>query len=608
MKSFLLTLFIFFVSLPTYANQTEPLSMETFRSLPIQHEGRIKPLESYARVLSKKLDHVPDGYTEIDFLAEALFNPAKVIQYPLFKINTPNVKARLDIPLDKKLFSLEELLPGLISQEQHIFSLYEKEETTAEEAQLIHIYENATALHYTTTTFSALLPLNLSIPDELDDTFNDTLPENPTFMDFKRIEDSVLGSIRNIDNPDEKTLLLILQLSSIEQSMAKQQDMRIIPNIWDTSAIWLSPAQFILSGASSPAAGEYLNTWKDMAVAFRGHNHEAWNDLTASALTQVQNLAPKQVDISKITLEIQYILLNPYFYSLLFCGLALFIAILHQFKPELPLFAAGSTILAVGFIFHLMGLGIRMALLERPPVTNLYESILFVNAVILLTTLIAAVLGKAKYLFLGFGALCGVILYFTAQFFAAKGDTLEVLIAVLDTNFWLTTHVLIITTGYGLCIITSLLAHYILIQDKFSKKQRGRSFNPISLLHIFAIISLLLTAIGTILGGIWADQSWGRFWGWDPKENGALLIVLWLVWLLHSRISGHLQKHYYMAGMALLSVVVALAWFGINLLGIGLHSYGFTSGIAWGLGAFCAIEFVLISLLLPPFKSKAIST
>lgn len=608
MKPLLLTLFIFFVSLPTYANQTEPLSMETFRSLPIQHEGRIKPLESYARVLSKKLDHVPDGYTEIDFLAEALFNPAKVIQYPLFKINTPNVKARLDIPLDKKLFSLEELLPGLISQEQHIFSLYEKEETTAEEAQLIHIYENATALHYTTTTFSALLPLNLSIPDELDDTFNDTLPENPTFMDFKRIEDSVLGSIRNIDNPDEKTLLLILQLSSIEQSMAKQQDMRIIPNIWDISAIWLSPAQFILSGASSPAAGEYLNTWKDMAVAFRGHNHEAWNDLTASALTQVQNLAPKQVDISKITLEIQYILLNPYFYSLLFCGLALLIAILHQFKPELPLFAAGSTILAVGFIFHLMGLGIRMALLERPPVTNLYESILFVNAVILLTSLIAAVLGKAKYVFLGFGALCGVILYFTAQFFAAKGDTLEVLIAVLDTNFWLTTHVLIITTGYGLCIITSLLAHYILIQDKFSKKQRGRSFNPINLLHIFAIISLLLTAIGTILGGIWADQSWGRFWGWDPKENGALLIVLWLVWLLHARISGHLQKHYYMAGMALLSVVVALAWFGINLLGIGLHSYGFTSGIAWGLGAFCAIEFALIALLLLPFKSKAISS
>ena len=108
------------------------------------------------------------------------------------------------------------------------------------------------------------------------------------------------------------------------------------------------------------------------------------------------------------------------------------------------------------------------------------------------------------------------------------------------------------------------------------------------------ILALLFTIIGTVLGGIWADQSWGRFWGWDPKENGALLIVLWIIWLLHGRISGHLNEVKSMIGMACLSIIVVLAWFGVNLLNVGLHSYGFISGVATGIAAFCCFEILLI--------------
>ena len=108
------------------------------------------------------------------------------------------------------------------------------------------------------------------------------------------------------------------------------------------------------------------------------------------------------------------------------------------------------------------------------------------------------------------------------------------------------------------------------------------------------ILSLLFTTIGTILGGIWADQSWGRFWGWDPKENGALLIVLWLAWLLHGRISVHINEIGFVMGSAFVSVIVVLAWFGVNLLNVGLHSYGFASGIATGIVAFTLLELVII--------------
>jgi ABC-type transport system involved in cytochrome c biogenesis permease subunit len=81
--------------------------------------------------------------------------------------------------------------------------------------------------------------------------------------------------------------------------------------------------------------------------------------------------------------------------------------------------------------------------------------------------------------------------------------------------------------------------------------------------------------MGTILGGIWADQSWGRFWGWDPKENGALMIVLWNTFILHARWGG-LAKQKMLMGLAVFgNIVTSLSWFGVNMLGIGLHSYGF---------------------------------
>ena len=141
--------------------------------------------------------------------------------------------------------------------------------------------------------------------------------------------------------------------------------------------------------------------------------------------------------------------------------------------------------------------------------------------------------------------------------------------------------------------MTSMCAHVWL----FSKAQGKDGGGMIVPLKILAILSLLFTAVGTILGGIWADQSWGRFWGWDPKENGALLIVLWLIWLLHGQVGAQLSRAMFVAGLAALSMVVAMAWFGVNLLSTGLHSYGFISGVAGGLFAFCAADSALIAWL-----------
>jgi len=111
---------------------------------------------------------------------------------------------------------------------------------------------------------------------------------------------------------------------------------------------------------------------------------------------------------------------------------------------------------------------------------------------------------------------------------------------------------------------------------------------------------LVFSTIGTILGGVWANDSWGRFWGWDPKENGALMIVLWTALILHARWGGMVRSR----GIAVLSVfggiITAWSWFGVNQLGVGLHSYGFTDSITFWLLVFVGSQLAIIGLGLLP--------
>ena len=216
----------------------------------------------------------------------------------------------------------------------------------------------------------------------------------------------------------------------------------------------------------------------------------------------------------------------------------------------------------------------RVIITHRPPVGTLYESILFVCATIALGCSIY-ILKKLNSTAIFIAAISGIILLLTAKSFVGV-DSFSPLVAVLNTDFWLATHVIIITAGYGFCLITSLYAHIIMFFQNYNKKAA-----PYKNLNVLTILSLLFVTVGTILGGLWA-----------------MLIALWIIWLLHGKITHDLPIKYYMAGIAFLSVIVALAWFGVNLLSLGLHSYGFISGIAFGLGSFIALEIVIISYLL----------
>jgi ABC-type transport system involved in cytochrome c biogenesis permease subunit len=260
-------------------------------------------------------------------------------------------------------------------------------------------------------------------------------------------------------------------------------------------------------------------------------------------------------------------------------------------------------ILLIGaFLIHTAGLIVRMYLQGRPPVTNLYSSAIFVGWASVLLCIILERLYKN-----GIGSVCGAVVGFVTLLIAHNlqldGDNLEMLRAVLDTNGWLATHVVGEALGYSAMFLAGLIGIIYVFRGLFTRsfdETTSRSLGR--MMYGVVCFATLFSLVATILGGIWADQSWGRFWGWDPKENGALLIVLWNAIILHARWGGYVRER----GLALMTVfgnvVTSFSWFGVNMLGVGLHSYGFMDRAFGPLIGFVLSQFAIIGLGLIPLK------
>ena len=252
---------------------------------------------------------------------------------------------------------------------------------------------------------------------------------------------------------------------------------------------------------------------------------------------------------------------------------------------------------------HTFALGSRIYLTGRPPVVNLYSSAVFIGWACVLAGLALEGLHAN-----GIGNLVAAIsgaLTLMVAYGLDSGDTMHVLQAVLDTQFWLSTHVITVTLGYGATFLAGVLGIFSIVQriaerwtaSTPAQRIAARSEQDQLYRMTYGVVcfALFFSFIGTVLGGLWADDSWGRFWGWDPKENGALMIVLWNAAALHARWDRWLGPR----GFALFAIggniITAWSWFGTNQLGIGLHSYGFTSGVLMLLAGFVASQLVLIA-------------
>jgi ABC-type transport system involved in cytochrome c biogenesis permease subunit len=309
----------------------------------------------------------------------------------------------------------------------------------------------------------------------------------------------------------------------------------------------------------------------------------------------------KKVDLNRVRFEAYYNYLSPlstsmWLYTLVFiltaCGWLGWPQLFHRSAFALLLF-----VLAI----HSAAIVGRIYISGRPPVTNLYSAAVFIAWG-------AALFGRALEIFsrLGIGNAIGAIGGFTmlaiASFLGGDGDTFTVLQAVLDTQFWLTTHVTCVTLGYTATYVAGMLGLVYVLAGLVSPAMAGQTGKEVArMIYGILCFAILFSFYGTVLGGLWADDSWGRFWGWDPKENGAMIIVLWNALVIHARWDGMIKDR----GLALLAVAgnITVSWsmFGVNELGAGLHSYGFTEGIALALMVFAASQLAVIAAgsLLP---------
>jgi ABC-type transport system involved in cytochrome c biogenesis permease subunit len=287
----------------------------------------------------------------------------------------------------------------------------------------------------------------------------------------------------------------------------------------------------------------------------------------------------------------------------------LLLAVFSWLKFPDVLARSACHLLGLGFLVMTVGIGTRMWLEGRPPVTNLYSSALFVSWGAVGLCLILEKI-HPRGLASAVGGIIGFAGLIIAHHLSLSGDTLEMMRAVLDSNFWLATHVVVITIGYSATYLAGFLAAlYILRGVLTASLDRETGVALERMVYGITCFATLFSLVGTILGGIWADQSWGRFWGWDPKENGALIIVLWNALILHVRWGRLAGTRGLMALAVFGNIVTSWSWFGTNLLGVGLHSYGFTDRGFWALVIFAAVQLVLIALAtLPGLRWRSATT
>jgi ABC-type transport system involved in cytochrome c biogenesis permease subunit len=291
---------------------------------------------------------------------------------------------------------------------------------------------------------------------------------------------------------------------------------------------------------------------------------------------------------------------QPFYSSMVLYVLAFLLAVISWLKWPEVLQRSAFWLLGLAFAGATAGIITRMWLEGRPPVTNLYSSAVFVGWVavalcLVLERIYKNAIGAVAGGMIGFGTLL------IAHHLSLSGDTMEMMRAVLDSNFWLATHVVVITMGYGSTFLAGFLAIIYIARGALTKSLTKEIADALTrMVYGIVCFATLFSLVGTVLGGIWADQSWGRFWGWDPKENGALIIVLWNAIILHCRWGGLVKQRGLMMLAVFGNIVTSWSWFGVNMLGVGLHSYGFMQAAFYWLLAFVASQVLIIGLAALP--------
>jgi cytochrome c-type biogenesis protein CcsB len=258
---------------------------------------------------------------------------------------------------------------------------------------------------------------------------------------------------------------------------------------------------------------------------------------------------------------------------------------------------AGLAFAVAALLFHATGIALRCVIAGRPPVTNMYESIIWVSFAVSFFGMMFFLRYRTLVYLLAALPLSLLALLLVHQMPIAMPSSIDPLVPVLRDNFWLTIHVLTITLSYAAFALAMGFGH-ILLWRYARNPAAARADQPMHFwLYRVLQLGVLLLAAGTILGGVWANYSWGRFWGWDPKETWALIALLCYILTLHGRLAGWWTQFGLVVASVVCFLAVLMAWYGVNfVLGKGLHSYGFGIGGETYVATFVILDLLFVGL------------
>jgi ABC-type transport system involved in cytochrome c biogenesis permease subunit len=424
-------------------------------------------------------------------------------------------------------------------------------------------------------------------------TFNELVTHDGFLKAADAVHDKVRKDREAKLDPVEREISELYESLSLLSGIFSGESLRIVPHPNDPKATWFSLAD--LEKADVPQVQRVKTLVTALVVAYRDGDRANVGTASAALGRRLAEMAPSVYPAEKdIAVEVHYNQAKPFRTAWLLYLLG-FLALLASFPlASRPASWAGMALVVSAFVMHAYGMILRMMISGRPPVTNMYESVIWVAWGAMLFALVFEAVYKVRY-FAACAAGLAVICLILADNVPILDGSIEPLVPVLRDNMWLTVHVLTITLGYAAFTLAMGLGHLNLGLYFFAPK-RESLFKSLSLFLYRALqVGTLFLAVGTALGGIWASYSWGRFWGWDPKETWALIALLGYLAILHGRLVGWIKDF----GMAVGSIVgylgVLMAWYGVNfVLGTGLHSYGFGSGGYAYVGGFVAFELLVI--------------
>jgi len=509
----------------------------------------------------------------------------------IFCIDNNEVLALLKLPDDRKFYSFNQFRPQAdeLDRQAGRIEAIDSAKRTVFESQLMKLYDAINL--YQRLKVSLKPPGSDDFAAELDAYQKSIAPGMAAVKARKAGQkfapdafDTLLGFISGYNSVASLALPLTIPPA----------DARLPRDAWQN--IGTNLMQAARTGEINPATKFYA----EMVTAYRAGRPDNFNRIAGQyRFWLVGRFTPQ---LRKADREFFFSAMEPFFKAAVIYVLALVLALLSWFNRAGRLRRPAFYLAGLAWVIHTFGLGFRMYLEGRPPVTNLYSSAIFIGwaAVIL-----GMVLEKIYRDGIGcvVASFAGFVTLIIAHNLALGGDTMEMMRAVLDTNFWLATHVVTITLGYASTFIAGFLAVIYILRGVFTTTLTTETAKSLArMVYGIVCFATLFSFAGTVLGGIWADQSWGRFWGWDPKENGALLVVLWNALILHALRGGLVRERGLMNLAVFGNIVTSFSWFGVNMLGIGLHSYGFMDAAFFWLMFFIGSQAAIILLGLLPWK------